>query len=160
LIVVDASVLTDFLLGRPQTVTVMERDMVEREHEPFHAPELVEPETLNALRGLVRGGAITDRRATEAVGDLASVRLLRYPHAPLRETGLGVAGQPERLLRHLPRPGRGPGRLGSPHRRQRPRNGCRAIGSASTGSATSLRATPTDHARDASASVLAEARHG
>jgi predicted nucleic acid-binding protein len=34
---------------------------------------------------LVRGGAITDRRATEAVGDLASLRLLRYPHAPLRE---------------------------------------------------------------------------
>jgi predicted nucleic acid-binding protein len=33
----------------------------------------------------VRGGAITDRRATEAVGDLASVRLLCYPHAPLRE---------------------------------------------------------------------------
>jgi predicted nucleic acid-binding protein len=85
LIVVDASVLTDFLLGRPQTLTVLAREMAEREHEPLHAPELVEPETLNALRGLVRGGAITDRRATEAVGDLASVRLLRYPHAPLRE---------------------------------------------------------------------------
>jgi predicted nucleic acid-binding protein len=85
LIVVDASVLTDFLLGRPRTLAAMEREMVDREHEPLHAPELVEPETLDALRGLVRGGAITDRRATEAVGDLASVRLLRYPHAPLRE---------------------------------------------------------------------------
>jgi predicted nucleic acid-binding protein len=85
LIVVDASVLTDFLLGRPQTLRAMERELVQREHEPLHAPELVEPETLNALRGLVRGGAIGDRRATEAVADLASVRLLRYPHAPLRE---------------------------------------------------------------------------
>jgi predicted nucleic acid-binding protein len=85
LIVVDASVLTDFLLGRPQTVTAIEREMAEREHEPLHAPELIEPETINALRGLVRGGAITDRRATEAVGDLASLRLLRYPHAPLRQ---------------------------------------------------------------------------
>jgi predicted nucleic acid-binding protein len=85
LIVVDASVLTDFLVGRPETVSALEREMVERQHEPLHAPELVEPETLNALRGLVRGGAITDRRATEAVGDLASLRLLRYPHAPLRE---------------------------------------------------------------------------
>jgi predicted nucleic acid-binding protein len=84
-IVVDASVLTDLLLGRPQTVTAMEREMVDREHEPLHAPELVETETLNALRGLARGGAITDRRATEAVGDLSSVRLLRYRHAPLRE---------------------------------------------------------------------------
>ena len=85
MIVVDASVLTDFLLGRPEAVTAMEREMVDREHEPLHAPELVEPETLNALRGLVRGGAITDRRASEAVDDLASVRLLRYPHAPLRQ---------------------------------------------------------------------------
>jgi predicted nucleic acid-binding protein len=85
LIVVDASVLTDFLLGRPQTVTALEREMADREHEPLHAPELVEPETLNALRALARAGAITDRRATEAVGDLASVRLLRYPHPPLRE---------------------------------------------------------------------------
>lgn len=85
MIVVDASVLTDFLLGRPEAVTAMEREIVDREHEPLHAPDLVEPETLNALRGLVRGGAITDRRASEAVGDLASVRLLRYPHAPLRE---------------------------------------------------------------------------
>jgi predicted nucleic acid-binding protein len=85
LIVVDASVLTDFLLGRPQTVIAIEREMVEREHEPLHAPELVEPETLNALRGLARGGAITDTRATQAVGDLASVRLMRYPHPPLRE---------------------------------------------------------------------------
>jgi predicted nucleic acid-binding protein len=94
LIVVDASVLTDFLLGRPQTLTVIEREMAERVHEPLHAPELVEPETLNALRGLVRGGAITDRRATEAVGDLASVRLLRYPHAPLRE---GIWRWPDNL---------------------------------------------------------------
>jgi predicted nucleic acid-binding protein len=85
LIVVDASVLTDFLLGRPEAVTAMEREIVDREHEPLHAPDLVEPETLNALRGLVRGGAISDRRASEAVGDLASVRLLRYPHAPLRQ---------------------------------------------------------------------------
>ena len=59
--------------------------MAGREHELLHAPELIEPETLNALRGLARGGAITDRRAEEAVGDLASVRLARYPHAPLRD---------------------------------------------------------------------------
>jgi predicted nucleic acid-binding protein len=84
-IVVDASVLTDFLLGRPQALDAIERELAGREHEPMHAPELIEPETLNALRRLARAGAVSDRRATEAAADLASVRLVRYPHAPLRE---------------------------------------------------------------------------
>jgi predicted nucleic acid-binding protein len=85
LIVVDASALTDFLLGRPQTLEALEREMVGREHEALHAPELIEPETLNALRRLASAGSVTDRRASEAVLDLANIRLVRYPHAPLRE---------------------------------------------------------------------------
>jgi predicted nucleic acid-binding protein len=84
-IVVDASVLTDFLLGRPQTMEGLELELAGHEHEPLHAPDLVESETLNALRRLALGGAVTDRRATEAAADLARVRLIRYPHAPLRE---------------------------------------------------------------------------
>jgi predicted nucleic acid-binding protein len=84
-IVIDASVLVDFLLGRPQAVDTVELAFEGREHEPLHAPDLIEPETLNALRGLARSGAVTDRRATEAVSDLGSARLIRYPHAPLRE---------------------------------------------------------------------------
>jgi predicted nucleic acid-binding protein len=84
-IVVDASVLTDFLLGRPQTMDALERELDGHEHEPLHAPDLVEPETLNALRRLARSGAVSDRRASEAASDLANVRLVRYPHAPLRE---------------------------------------------------------------------------
>jgi predicted nucleic acid-binding protein len=84
-IVVDASVLTDFLLGRPQTMDALERELAGHEHEPMHAPDLIEPETLNALRRLARSGAVADRRATEAASDLARVRLIRYPHAPLRE---------------------------------------------------------------------------
>jgi predicted nucleic acid-binding protein len=85
LIVVDASVLADFLVGEPQALRAVERELSAHEHEPLHAPELIEPETLNALRGLVRGRAISERRAMEAVGDLGSARLLRYPHPPLRE---------------------------------------------------------------------------
>ena len=54
-------------------------------HEPLHAPELVELETLNALRRLARGKVITDRRASDAVSDLGSLRLTRYAHEPLRE---------------------------------------------------------------------------
>jgi predicted nucleic acid-binding protein len=89
LIVPDASFLTDFLLGRPAAHRVLEREMAGREHEPLHVPELVEPETLNALRRLA-GGAVTNQRATEAVSDLMSVRLMRYPHAPLRQRVWGL----------------------------------------------------------------------
>jgi len=84
LIVVDASILTDFLLGRRQTVDALARELAGREQEPLHAPELVEPETLNALRRLALGGSVTDQRASEAAADLTNARLVRYPHAPLR----------------------------------------------------------------------------
>jgi predicted nucleic acid-binding protein len=84
LIVVDASVLTDFLLGRPEAMVAVDQALVDRPHEPLHAPELIEPETLDALRGLVRGRAVSERRAAEAVQDLAALRLVRHPHAPFR----------------------------------------------------------------------------
>jgi predicted nucleic acid-binding protein len=85
LIVVDASALTDFLLGRPEALEGLADELGHREHEPLHAPELVEPETLNALRRLVSAGHVSDRRAAEALEDLASASLRRYPHAPLRD---------------------------------------------------------------------------
>jgi predicted nucleic acid-binding protein len=84
MIVVDASVLVDFLIGRPEAVDAVRAATAAREHEPLHAPELIELEALNALRRLVARGAVTERRATEAVADLADARLVRYPHAPLR----------------------------------------------------------------------------
>jgi predicted nucleic acid-binding protein len=84
-IVVDASVLTDFLLGRPEAVDAIVRELDGREQEPLHAPELIEPETLNALRRLALGGSVTQQRASEAVADLANTRLVRYPHAPFRD---------------------------------------------------------------------------
>jgi predicted nucleic acid-binding protein len=84
-IVVDASVLTDFLLGRSRTMAALEAELAGHEHEPMHAPDLIELETLNALRRLARSGAVADRRATEAASDLARVRLIRYPNPPLRE---------------------------------------------------------------------------
>ena len=85
MIVVDASVLTDFLLGRPETHDALRRELADHEHEPLHAPELIEPETLDALRRLVARGSVTDQRASEAASDLSATRLLRHPHAPLRE---------------------------------------------------------------------------
>jgi predicted nucleic acid-binding protein len=84
LIVIDASVLTDFLLGRPAALAAVERELTAREHESLHAPDLIEPETLNALRRLASTGAVTEQRANEAAADLAHARIIRYPHAPLR----------------------------------------------------------------------------
>ncbi len=85
MIVIDASVLTDFLLGRAEAIEAVDRELAGREHDPLHAPEVVEPETLNALRSLARAKSVTDRRAREAVDDLGVIRLIRYPHDPLRE---------------------------------------------------------------------------
>ena len=84
MIVLDASVLTDFLLGRPEALDALDRELTGREHEPLYAPELIEPETLNALRRLVVAGEITDVRASEAASDMDDLRLIRYPHPPLR----------------------------------------------------------------------------
>lgn len=85
MIVTDASTLTDFLLGRPQALAAVRQELEGKEQEALHAPELIQLEILNALRRLSRNGAVNAERAEEAVADLAQVRLMRYPHAPLRE---------------------------------------------------------------------------
>lgn len=85
MIVIDASVLTDFLLGRAEAIEAVDHELAGHEHDALHAPEVVEPETLNALRNLVRAKSVTDQRANEAVDDLGAIRLIRYPHDPLRE---------------------------------------------------------------------------
>ena len=90
MIVVDASALTDFLLGRPPALAAVEGALEDREQEPLHAPALIEPETLNALRRLVLVGELDEQRATDAVADLADVRLVRYPQAPLRARVWGL----------------------------------------------------------------------
>jgi predicted nucleic acid-binding protein len=84
-IVIDASVLASALLDRPQAVEAIESELATREHEWLHAPELIELETLNALRRLVARDLVDERRAAGAVQDLARMRLLRFPHGPLRE---------------------------------------------------------------------------
>jgi predicted nucleic acid-binding protein len=81
--VIDASVLCDFLLGRPTAVAAVS-GAPDEEHQSLHCPELIETETLSALRRLVQRGHLEPRRAHEAVSDLADVRLIRHSHAPLR----------------------------------------------------------------------------
>lgn len=86
MIVVDASGFADFLLGRSAALSVLGDELAAHRGETrLHAPEVVELETLNALRRMVRKRQITARRGTEAVADLRRAPLVRYPHAPLRE---------------------------------------------------------------------------
>ncbi len=84
MIVVDASVLVEFLLGRRQALEAVARELSGALDEALHAPELIEPEALNALRRLLRNSEITPSQADQAVSELDEVRLIRYPHAPLR----------------------------------------------------------------------------
>lgn len=86
MIIVDASSLTDYLVGRESALVAVEAALGADTEQPLHAPELVWPETLNALRRMARRGVISDGRATQAALDLAEVRLVCYPHAPLRES--------------------------------------------------------------------------
>jgi predicted nucleic acid-binding protein len=83
-IVVDASTLTDVLLGRTAALDALGELTVGREHAPLHAPELIEPETLSALRSLVMRGELDASRADEAVLAMSSLRCVRYPHTPFR----------------------------------------------------------------------------
>lgn len=86
MIVVDASTLADFLLGREPAVVAVAAALGAATEQPLHAPELVWPETLNALRRMAQRGDIGDDRATQAALELSEVRLVCYPHAPLRES--------------------------------------------------------------------------
>ncbi|HUA45548.1 MAG TPA: type II toxin-antitoxin system VapC family toxin [Solirubrobacteraceae bacterium] len=86
MIVVDASTLADYLLGREPALAAVAQALGPDAEQPLHAPELVWPETLNALRHMALRGHIGDDRAAQAALDLSEVRLVCYPHAPLRES--------------------------------------------------------------------------
>ena len=68
MLVVDASALTELLLGRPAGTIVGEHLV----HHRFavHAPHLVDVEVLSALRRLVASGEATAARADEAIAIL------------------------------------------------------------------------------------------
>ena len=78
MLVVDASALTELILGRPAGDVVGEHLV----HHRFvvHAPHLVDVEVLSALRRLVASGETTVERAGEAIADLQDLPIERYPH--------------------------------------------------------------------------------
>jgi predicted nucleic acid-binding protein len=78
--VVDASVLVELLSGGE------DHEAAEQAigREPWvWAPALVDAEVGHALRGLVRRGEISARKAGNAFGDLFEMRLQKVPHRHL-----------------------------------------------------------------------------
>lgn len=78
MLVVDASALTELILGRPAGEIVGEH--LARHKFALHAPHLVDVEVLSALRRLVASGEATAERAGEAIDDLQDLPIERYPH--------------------------------------------------------------------------------
>lgn len=78
MIVVDASVVLEVLLLSETGVAVGPR--LFDPAEDLHAPELLDLEVAQVLRRHERSGALTARRASEALQDLADLRLERYSH--------------------------------------------------------------------------------
>ena len=87
----DASVLVEFLLGRAEVLEAVSRELSGALDEALHAPELIEPETLNALRRLLRNGDLDVSQADRAVSEMEDVRLIRYRTLP-SELGPGSSG--------------------------------------------------------------------
>ena len=63
MIVVDASTLADYLVGREPALVAVAGALGAETEQPLHAPELVWPETLNALRRMALRGDVEDDRA-------------------------------------------------------------------------------------------------
>ena len=81
MIVVDASVLLEFLL---QTAlgTRVEARLFQDRHE-FHSPHLTDVEVTQGLRRLVRTGEVSPDRAADAIADLTDFDLHRHSHLDL-----------------------------------------------------------------------------
>ena len=81
MLVVDASAVTELLLGRTAgesvTAALREQDF------DLHAPHLVDVEVLSALRRVVAAGDASRTRAAEAIVDLLDLPLQRYAHEEL-----------------------------------------------------------------------------
>lgn len=81
MLVIDASAVTELLLGRSPARRI-EQHLHDHRRE-LCAPELLYLEVLSALRRLVADGEASPARAQEAVEDLLDLPLRTYPHRVL-----------------------------------------------------------------------------
>jgi predicted nucleic acid-binding protein len=86
--VVDASVAVEYLLRTG--VGIRAASLLERSE--LAAPELLDAEVLAVLRRKVLAGDLAERRASEAITDLASWPVERLRHAPLIEAAWALRG--------------------------------------------------------------------
>jgi predicted nucleic acid-binding protein len=80
MLVVDTSAVLAALAQRPPDPELASRLADDGD---LHAPHLIDVEILNALRGLVRGGALAADRAEDVRTDIADLAITRYGHEPL-----------------------------------------------------------------------------
>lgn len=78
MIVLDASIVLEVLLRMPAGVAVEER--LFDPDETLHAPHLLDLEVAQVLRRYAFAGEVDAARCSDAVDDLASLPLTRYPH--------------------------------------------------------------------------------
>ena len=78
MIVVDASVMVEVLLGTP--TGAVGRDRLLGAAETVHTPHLMDPEVAQALRRHAWEGRISDRRGARALADLRLFPMARYGH--------------------------------------------------------------------------------
>ena len=78
MIVVDASALVELLLDTDEAGTVAAR--LFEAGDSLAAPHLIDVEAAQVLRRYAQVGEIDGRRGREAIADLASMPIQRYPH--------------------------------------------------------------------------------
>lgn len=81
MIVIDASVLADFLLRTADAASLRLR--VFQSGKTLHAPHLIDLEVTQVFRRHVVHRQVEPERGWASLRDLAALRLLRYPHYPL-----------------------------------------------------------------------------
>lgn len=75
MIVVEASVVVDALVGAPANPELLAR-LADNE---LHAPALIDYEVASALRGHALGRRLTGARVEDAIEDFGALRIERYP---------------------------------------------------------------------------------
>lgn len=84
MIVLDASAAIDLLLRiEPKSASISAR--IRRPGETLHAPSLLDAEVLHVLRRYTLSGERTESEAREALQDLATAKITRYPFVSLLE---------------------------------------------------------------------------
>ncbi|TLW95290.1 type II toxin-antitoxin system VapC family toxin [Saccharomonospora piscinae] len=78
--VIDASALVEFLVGRDTVGDTLRTDLA---RSSWAAPHAVDLECVSTLRGLVRGKKISANEAEDAIELLSALLIRRFDHVPL-----------------------------------------------------------------------------